>query len=124
MISYLDTDDVIIIHNSRPELCYPVINRDNLESAVGRPAASFGGVERFPLLVEKAAALLHGLAASHGFYEGNKRTAWLTTMVFLNTNGSPVYSPQQEAADFTEAMVRDNYEVDYVALWLAERFVK
>ncbi|MGB0505093.1 MAG: type II toxin-antitoxin system death-on-curing family toxin [Pikeienuella sp.] len=45
-----------------------ISNQANLESALGRP---FHGYHE--TLAEKAAALLHGIAKSHGFADGNKR---------------------------------------------------
>lgn len=38
----------------------------------------------------KAAALLHSLTSNHPFIDGNKRTAWLATVVFLRDNGAEV----------------------------------
>lgn len=65
-----------------------------LESAVMRPQASAFGEDAFPSLVEKAAALLHGLARNHPFIDGNKRTAWVATNVFLMVNGFAVSADQ------------------------------
>jgi death-on-curing protein len=39
-----------------------------LESTVARPWSGFGDTEVFPLLEDKAAALLHGSAKNHAFY--------------------------------------------------------
>ena len=41
----------------------------------------------------KAAALLHSLTSNHPFIDGNKRTAWLATVVFLRDNGAEVIAP-------------------------------
>ncbi|MBN1812662.1 MAG: Fic family protein [Anaerolineae bacterium] len=54
-----------------------------LESAVARPQASAFGVDAYPDLATKAAALLHSLVLNHAFVDGNKRTAVLSTLVFL-----------------------------------------
>ena len=40
-----------------------------------------------PDATELAAAYIYGLAMSHGFIDGNKRTAWVTARVFLADNG-------------------------------------
>ncbi|MER5477846.1 type II toxin-antitoxin system death-on-curing family toxin [Streptomyces sp. NPDC002734] len=58
-----------------------------LESAVHRPSAAMFGQEAYPGLFEKAAALLQSLAVNHPFVDGNKRTAWVSCMVFLAING-------------------------------------
>jgi death-on-curing protein len=83
---YLDVDRVIELHDLAAE-AVPVIDRSTLESAVARCQAGFGGEDAFPRLVDKAAALLHGIASTQCFQDGNKRTAWLATVVFLQLNG-------------------------------------
>ncbi len=58
-----------------------------LDAALARPFAAFGGIEAFPSVPEKAAALLHGLATSHALIEGNARVALAVTLVWLEVNG-------------------------------------
>ena len=53
-----------------------ISNIDNLAGALGRP---YHGYHR--PIERKAAALLHGVATSHGFVDANKRSAWLVTLV-------------------------------------------
>jgi len=52
-----------------------ITNPGGLESALARPFTTFGGVELFPNLISKVAALIHSLIAFHPFADGNKRTA-------------------------------------------------
>lgn len=90
MIRYLTVEDVFEIG----EVAFgrPVTARDVglLDSACQRPAASAFGADAYPTLLEKAAALLHSLTANHALIDGNKRTAWLSTVVFLRDNGARV----------------------------------
>ncbi|RJO75373.1 type II toxin-antitoxin system death-on-curing family toxin [Nocardia panacis] len=58
-----------------------------LQSAIFRPGASAFGEDAYPDLFDKAAALLQSLARNHPFIDGNKRTAWLSTVTFLDING-------------------------------------
>jgi death-on-curing protein len=74
-----------------------------LESACGRPQASAFGEDAYPTVWEKAAALLQSLACNHAFVQGNKRTAWMATVVFLWVNGHRLDSPLDE--DAGEALV-------------------
>ena len=57
-----------------------------LDSATQQPSQSFGGVELYPTLDEKAARLAYGLIKNHAFLDGNKRvgTACLGAMLRLN----------------------------------------
>lgn len=58
-----------------------------VEAALARPEQSAFGEDAFPTLWEKAGALLHRLASTQYFADGNKRTAWTTAVTFLGTNG-------------------------------------
>ena len=62
-------------------------DRGLIESALAQPHASFGGVELYPTLLEKAATLAFSLAKNHGFIDGNKRIAFSAMDVFLRING-------------------------------------
>ncbi len=45
------------------------------------------GVEAYTDLFEKTAALLQSLAINPPLVDGNKRTAWMCAVVFLDLNG-------------------------------------
>lgn len=59
-----------------------IANLSNIQGALGRPCH---GHHR--AISRKAAALLHGMATSHGFADGNKRTAWLVTLLLIEACG-------------------------------------
>ncbi|WP_371497297.1 type II toxin-antitoxin system death-on-curing family toxin [Kitasatospora sp. NBC_00374] len=69
-----------------------------LASATHRPRSEMFGVEAYEGRFEKAAALLHGLAANHPFVDGNKRTAWMGTVVFLDLHGADMAAVDQAEA--------------------------
>ncbi|WP_298861252.1 type II toxin-antitoxin system death-on-curing family toxin [uncultured Sulfitobacter sp.] len=58
-----------------------------LLSALSRPHVSYGGIEKWSTVHEKAATLLYGLIMNHPFYDANKRTAYLSTIHYLYVNG-------------------------------------
>jgi death-on-curing protein len=58
-----------------------------VESALAAPAASFGGVEFYPDFVDKAAVLCARIARNHPLPDGNKRTAFLALVEFVERNG-------------------------------------
>jgi death-on-curing family protein len=88
-----------------------VRDQNLVASARSRPATSFGEVEKYPSVAEKAAALLHALIANHPFWNGNKRTAFLAMIVFVELNGWT----------FDDA-VTDDAIVDVVVSVAAHRF--
>jgi death-on-curing protein len=57
------------------------------ESALHAPFASFGGTAAYPSLTGQAAVLIEHLAQNHPLPDGNKRTAFLTMLRFLDANG-------------------------------------
>jgi len=55
-----------------------------------RPQTSAFGVDAYPDLWTKAAALLHSIVNNHPLIDGNKRFGWLSTSVFLEINAASV----------------------------------
>ncbi|MFS0853573.1 type II toxin-antitoxin system death-on-curing family toxin [Microbacterium sp. 179-I 3D4 NHS] len=68
-----------------------------LSSALARPASSMFGVEAYPLLETKAAALLSSLSQNHPLFDGNKRFSWVLTLTFLEMNGVVIDMPTEAA---------------------------
>jgi death-on-curing protein len=64
-----------------------------LESAVAQPKATFGGVDLYPTLAEKAAALCLALVQGHPFVDGNKRVGHAVMETFLVLNGTEIDAP-------------------------------
>lgn len=69
-----------------------------LGSALHRPQSGMLGVEAYSDLWEKAAALLQSIVSNHPFVDGNKRTGWMCTVVFLDINGVDMAEVDQEQA--------------------------
>ncbi|WNE96878.1 type II toxin-antitoxin system death-on-curing family toxin [Streptomyces luomodiensis] len=69
-----------------------------LSSAVHRPQSQMFGIEAYAELFEKAAALLQSLAVNHPLVDGNKRMAWMCTVVFLDLNGTEMLDVDQDEA--------------------------
>ncbi len=87
---FLTLDDVFIIHDEQLE-AHGGINgiRDEglLESAVMMPQASFGGEYLHTNLFEMAAAYAFHISENQPFLDGNKQTALVSALVFLDING-------------------------------------
>ncbi len=67
-----------------------------LTSAVAQPAMTFGGVDLYPTLVEKAAALAFSLINNHPFVDGNKRVGHAAMETFLVLNGHEINATVDE----------------------------
>lgn len=69
-----------------------------LDSAIAQPKATFGGIDLYPSLVEKTAALCFSLVQNHPFVDGNKRVGHAAMETFLVLNGSEIVAPVGEQA--------------------------
>lgn len=62
---------------------YGVKNYDLLSSATHRQVTNFGGIEKWETDFQKMATLLYGLVKNHAFHDGNKRTALLVLLLYM-----------------------------------------
>ena len=76
-----------------------VRDRGLVESAYYSAFQSFGGVDLFETLEEKASRIGFGLAKNHGFVDGNKRVGCLVLASFLGMNGIILQCSSEELAD-------------------------
>ena len=61
-----------------------------LDSAIAQPKATFGEVDLYPTVVEKAAALCFSVVQNHPFVDGNKRVGHAAMETFLILNGAEI----------------------------------
>lgn len=94
-VSYLDEDTVIRIHGalvadfakSKDPISPPgVRDRNLLSSAVARPQTGLGEILKYPSVELAGAALMYAIVLNHAFFNGNKRTALVSLLVFLDSN--------------------------------------
>lgn len=88
------------------------------ESAVARPHASFGGVELYPRLIDKAAALCCGLTQNHPFIDGNKRIGVMAMLLVLRRNTVALRYTQQELIDLSLSLAQGLLDVPDVTRWI------
>jgi death-on-curing protein len=93
---------------------------DLADSALHAPAASFAGEEFFPDFVDKAAVLLVRLTRNHPLLDGNKRAAWVTLRIFIESNDwSWAPYPSIDAAEQSVlAVAAGEWDEERTALWL------
>jgi len=66
-----------------------------MELALAQPQMTFGGVDLYPTLAEKAAVLCYSLAANQGFVDGIKRVAFAAMETILRLHGWTVGSDRR-----------------------------
>jgi death-on-curing protein len=90
-----------------------------IEGCLERSMTYVFDFQPFPKLFLKAAALLYSYIVFHPFVDGNKRTAFQTTKLFLRLNGHELIVPAQEGFDFTKAIADLKItEINEIAGWL------
>ncbi|MGB7381922.1 MAG: Fic family protein, partial [Rhodococcus sp. (in: high G+C Gram-positive bacteria)] len=108
MTRYLDLDTVLAINLENGGPGAGVREREGVEAAIGRPYSSGFGQDLFPTLWDKAAVYLHGLSSTQYFHDGNKRTAWLVAVTFLELNGIVIRNvPDVEAEAFVLCVAKE-----------------
>ncbi|WP_411348822.1 type II toxin-antitoxin system death-on-curing family toxin [Paenibacillus sp. WLX2291] len=86
-----------------------------LESAVNRPKQTMLGKDLYPTVFHKAAALFESIAKNHAFHNANKRTAFLSMVVFLEMNAYVFEMDQKAAEDFTVDVVTGACAAEHIA---------
>lgn len=83
---------------------------------------SFGGVEFYPDVIDKAAVLCVRLAKNHPLPDGNKRVAYLALVEFLARNGIDWTPPSvDETVRTIEAVASGQIGETELAAWLRTR---
>lgn len=98
--NFVSQSDVLNIHKRQIEIfggLDGIRDLGVLDSALAQPEATFFGELLHPTIFTQAAAYLYHLAKNHPFLDGNKRTAFATTIAFLQINGYELNMTEDEA---------------------------
>ena len=89
-----------------------------LHGIVGNVLQSFGGEDLYPDVFMKAGAFTQSIVKNHPFIDGNKRTAFSGTIVFLLASGVIVSAGTNQIVKFMLRVANENLSVDEIAAWL------
>lgn len=120
-MKYLTPQKVLAIHDQvvkRTGGSHGIRDLGLLESAVYRPQATFGGMDLYKSIFDKAAALLQSLLKNHPFLDGNKRTALTSAGTFLKINGYKFINTHKKEVEFVIRVDNEHLEVSEISLWL------
>jgi death-on-curing protein len=85
-----------------------------LQSALSRPLTGY-----YETLALQAAALMQSLAQNHSFIDGNKRTAFALTAIFLRTNGLRLVVNADNGESFLiDKVINKKVPIEDIASWL------
>ena len=76
---------------------------DSFKGSIGAIYQTFGGMEVYPTLEEKAANLLYFLTKNHSFSDGNKRIAATLFIYFLDRNNALIIGGIKRIDDYALA---------------------
>lgn len=126
MIVYLSIEQVLDLHAALVAEFGGVLavrDRGLLESAVARPAMTFGGEDLYVDLAAKAAALMHSLVLNHPFVDGNKRIGAAAAEFFVEPNGGILRVSDDDFEEATLAVAEGSVEAEALAIWFRQRIV-
>jgi len=124
VIVYLSIEQVLALHKSLVDHfggATALRDRALLESAVARPAMTFGGEDLYPDIAAKAAAPMHSLVLNHPFVDGNKRIGAAIAEYFLERNGHALMASDEELEALTLEVARGAIEAEALAIWFRQR---
>ena len=119
---WLDSQDLYVLHNqllARFGGLEGIRDERLLESALYRPVQKFQ-YEPKSTLAELAASYSYGIARNHPFFDGNKRSALLAAIVFLEINGMKFNATEEEAVLETIALAAGERTEEEYAFWLTK----
>ena len=126
-MKYLTTPQVLAIHDQMVKRfggSHGVRDLGLVESAIGRPMASYDGNDLYETIFDKAAALLQSLLKNHPFVDGNKRTALTSAGIFLKINGVNLKNYHEEEVEFAVRVDNKNLSIEEIASWLEKHTEK
>lgn len=120
-MKFLDFEEVLAVHDRMLQVGgggQGIRDFTLLHSAMERPRASFGGIDLYPTIFLKAAALMHSFVNNHAFADANKRTAFGCTARFLHLNGYKLSAGRKEIIKLTMGVEAKKLNLDEIAKWL------
>ena len=122
MLKFLSLPEVLAIHQdqiSRYGGAAGIRDIELLKSALGMPAATYGGEFLHTDIYEMAASYLFHLVKNHPFVDGNKRVGAVAALIFLLLNGYEFCASEDEFAEMVLAVARGEMDKAQVAVFLS-----
>ena len=114
---YLTIADLLYIHDEQLRRyggASGIRDEGLLLSALARPMGGY-----YADILEEAAALWESLAMNHGFVDGNKRVAFASLLVFLQSNGFDLTVSPDDAITFIyHHLEAGTFNKDVLDAWL------
>ncbi len=125
-INWLLKESILAIHNMliAEHGGDPGIRDDGLlESALARPI-NLASYENKASISQIAAEYAYGIAKNHPFMDGNKRTAFVACVVFLEINGQEFAASEEEAYLVMDGLAAGTVSLEDLVDWIAKNTKK
>jgi death-on-curing protein len=94
-----------------------------LEAAIATQTQNVFGQELYQNEIEKSAAIIRSIIADHPFVDGNKRTAVLAGLTFLNINNIKIELSKGELEDFAVKIAVEKLDISIISSWLSSKVI-
>jgi death-on-curing protein len=94
-----------------------------LDSALAKPQNVFAYAEK-PDIFQLAASYAFGIARNHAFVDGNKPTALVVSVLFLNRNGWDIASSKVDEYDTFLHLAEGSLSEEEMAAWFTRTAVR
>ena len=120
MITYVELSDALEVIQKLG--CF-VKDVGLLDSALARPRTTILGVDAYPNLPLKAAAMSHSIIKNRALVDGNKRTTWSLMVAFLFLNDFRHNFTADEGYEWTLALATDSITIEDAARIIEQHLV-
>jgi death on curing protein len=121
MMRYISVEEVEQLHQELVDQTgglHGIRDHGLMESAVVQPLQQYAGIDLYPDVVAKAAALGFFLIKNHTFVDGNKRVGLASMQTVLLRNTFEIRTSDDELVDVILAVAAGEYSLEDFTSWL------
>lgn len=121
MIEYLSVEEVIDMHDAFLKEfggLQGIRDINLLMSALETPKGTMFGQDLHPTIFDKAAAYLYHIVCNHPFNDGNKRTGFGATLLFLKANSVPIKFDKKKYENLVVEVAKGKITKEEIARFL------
>ena len=122
----LSKEHIIALHKQLIERyggIHGVRDEGLLDSALNAPFQSFGNIEFFPTVIEKAVRLCVGLVQNHPFHDGNKRVGAMVLLSTLKRNNIRLKTNNAELTSIILDLAAKRIDSYFLLSWVKDRTI-
>ena len=120
-MKFLTRDQIIMLHDALINEfggIHGLRDEGMLDSALNAPFQSYGELELFPSIVDKAARLCYGLIHNHPFLDGNKRIGTMAMLIYLDQNNLTLHCEEDELTQIILHIADGSVDNQQLSIWL------